>query len=610
MLSATPVNNSLWDLYHLLRYFVKQDALLADRGVRSIRERFQDAMRQDPFNLNPDLLYPVIDGTTVKRTRQFIKRHYQNDLITLADGRCVPIHFPKPTASSITYDLEAVLPGFMKELEEALAPAGSLPLLTLARYQPENYPAGQSRGTADTAIVGLLRSGLLKRFESSVHAFDRTTAKMVRQHELFLEALERRVVLRKTFFQELSAAEGDDELIDELIESGEHTEPANLYNVDELKRDVKADRDLLLRMNKSASRVKPQEDPKLAALVQELVRIVKQARANCATSNDERRNRKVLVFSFYEDTVNWIEEHLHHVIERDKHLACFRGRMASVAGDETRHGVSRRDAVWGFAPDTSGAPKHSRDRFDLLICTDVLAEGMNLQQCRNIINFDMPWNPMRLVQRHGRIDRIGSPHERVFLRTYFPDAQLDALLNLETRVRYKLAQAAASVGVEVTPIERAAEGHQSFSETREEIERLRRNDATIYERGGTASAAQTGEEYRQELRKALMKRGDEIRNMPWKGGSGMAKGNRRGHLFCATVGTRIYLRFVPFGGGEILSEIGTCLTMIECVEETPMVLPLDLKQTPSRLGNVPKNTFSSRGHTRQTRPTCSPRCPP
>ena len=76
--------------------------------------------------------------------------------------------------------------------------------------------------------------------------------------------------------------------------------------------------------------------------------------------------------------------------------------------------------MWGFAPASSGAPPKHANHFDLLLCTDVLAEGFNLQQCRNIINYDLPWNPMRLVQRHGRVDRIGSPHERVFLRTFFP----------------------------------------------------------------------------------------------------------------------------------------------------------------------------------------------
>jgi hypothetical protein len=205
---------------------------------------------------------------------------------------------------------------------------------------------------------------------------------------------------------------------------------------------------------------------------------------------------------------------------------------------------------------------------------------MNLQQCRNIINFDLPWNPMRLVQRHGRVDRIGSKHAQVFLRTFFPDKQLNRLLDLENRVKRKLAQAARSVGLEAAPIEEGASGEQSFSETREEIDRLLAENRTIFEQGGTASAAQSGEEYRQELRRALERFGDEIERLPWKAGSGMVKGRVRGHFFFAKVAHRYYTRFVPAGQPrEIVHELGTCLRLIECQEETPLVMLLDLKQT-------------------------------
>src|SRR5204862_2547617 len=126
----------------------------------------------------------------------------------------------------------------------------------------------------------------------------------------------------------------------------------------------------------------------------------------------------------------------------------------------------------GFAPRPSEAPAgRDVDRFDLVVTTDVLAEGVNLQQARNIINYDLPWNPMRLVQRHGRIDRIGSPHADVFIECFFPDERLDDLLALEERVRRKIAQAAMSIGVEYEVIPGAARADIVFAETRHEIER-------------------------------------------------------------------------------------------------------------------------------------------
>jgi len=573
MLTATPVNNSLWDLYHLLRFFMKQDAWLSDLGVLSIRERFEQAMREDPFNLSPDLLYPIIDATTVKRTRRFIKKHYASDMIRGPDGRMVPIRFPKPLASSIGYDLDALLPGFFERLQETLMPEDGSPLLRMVRYQPERYLVGEGDAGEDTALVGLLRSALLKRFESSAEAFRRTVGRMIAEHEAFLAALESGYVVRKEFFQELSATEDEGD-IEEVLQASEHAEEATGYDVDRLRSDVESDLGLLREMVAEAEKVRPEHDPKLAALVEELARIAGQAADEGLDDEDARQKRKVLVFSHYEDTIDWVEEHLIEAIDRDPRLSAYRGRVASVSGADTRRGVSREKALHGFAPvSTEALPPDTEDRFDLLLCTDVLAEGMNLQQCRNVVNYDLPWNPMRLVQRHGRIDRIGSPHTEVFLRTFFPDAELDALLNLEGRVRRKLAQAAASVGVEEAPIERGAAADRSFAETREEIEKLHRGDASIYEAGGTKGAAQTGEEYRQELRRALEKYKDAIPDLPWRLGSGMRKGPTPGHLFCAKVGERIYLRFIPQEPeAQIVGELGTCLRLLECTEDTPRVL--------------------------------------
>ena len=321
-----------------------------------------------------------------------------------------------------------------------------------------------------------------------------------------------------------------------------------------------------------------------------LVEIAQQAEREATDGADEAQKRKVLVFSFFADTVEWIRDFLRKEVEEQEGLSPYRNRIVAVSGSGDLDEPSRQRAVQGFAPVSMEAPAgQDADLYELMITTDVLAEGVNLQQCRHIINFDMPWNPMRLVQRHGRIDRIGSPHSQVFLRTIFPVDRLDELLNLEKRILGKLALAAASVGV-AAPIEGGAHGEQVFTEAREEIEKLMREDASLYERGGSAGAAQTGEEYRQTLRKALEVNRDRIARLPWKIGSGMIKGSRRGLFFCAVVGAetefeRTYLRFIPADddwqpktGDTIERELGTCLRLIECDEDTPIWYPDTLRE--------------------------------
>jgi len=144
--------------------------------------------------------------------------------------------------------------------------------------------------------------------------------------------------------------------------------------------------------------------------------------------------------------------------------------------------------------------------------------------------------------------------------------------------------AAASVGVS-SPLDGGQSGYQVFSETREEIERLLKEDNSIYERGGTISSSQSGEEYRQTLRKALNNNKELIVNLPWKSGSGMISGSIQGFFFCSKVGERTYLRFiktnsdwVPFDSSidadeiKIISEIGTCLRLIECTDDSELVI--------------------------------------
>jgi hypothetical protein len=587
LLTATPVNNSLWDLFHLIRFFARQDAFLADRGVLSIYERFQQATREDPSNLSPELLYPIIDATCVKRTRQFVKKHYSGDTIKGPDGRDHPIVFPDPRAISVRYELDDPLPQLFDQIEEALDPDGGPDALVFARYTVESFLLGERGPDTDAqaaATTGLIRSGLLKRFESSAYAFGKTLDTLIRGHQIFLEALGKGHIVTTRFLREIASE--DEATLDDLLSGNPDTLPAHDYDIRSLRKTVEADLAKLTALRASVAKISAQRDPKLKVLVNELAKIAAQAKDEATDAIDEAQKRKVLLFSFFADTVEYVRNFLREEVERNRALVAYQTRVVAVTGDDDLEELSRQDAIYGFAPvSTEAPPGRDADRFDILVTTDVLAEGVNLQQCRNIINLDIPWNPMRLVQRHGRIDRIGSAHPRVFLRTIFPAERLDDLLNLEQRILAKIAMAAASIGV-ASPVVGAAHGQQVFTETREEIERLLREDPTIYERGGTVGAAQTGEEYRQTLRKALGENRKRIVTMAWKAGSGMAKGKERGVLFCASVGDRTFLRFVPGDSdwrpksdtNAIISELGSCLRIVECEPQTPRLMSKELEE--------------------------------
>jgi superfamily II DNA/RNA helicase len=160
------------------------------------------------------------------------------------------------------------------------------------------------------------------------------------------------------------------------------------------------------------------------------------------TAQQVRDKRKVIIFSYFADTVEHLATQIRAAVEADDRLAAYRDRIATASGPDKR---GRAETIAGFAPRTAGG-QHAEDLYDLLIATDVLSEGVNLQQAGHIVSYDLPWNPMRLVQRHGRIDRIGSDHAEVFILCYFPDQHLEALLGLEERLQRKLKQAAAAVG--------------------------------------------------------------------------------------------------------------------------------------------------------------------
>ena len=567
LMTATPVNNSLLDLQTLVGYFVKNDAAFASRGIPSLFRYIRDAQAQDPETLSPAHLFTLLDEVAIRRTRGFVKRHYAGSTIRTPTGKEIPIEFPTPRVERIDYELDQPGTALLDRMIVALQPGddeaekwrpGRAPApgrLTLARYVPSRYAIADDVEAVQVVNAGFLRSGLLKRLESSTWALARTLGVIIGGHQDFLTGLAQGKVLRGKALVAWGEADEDtaiEDVLATLDEDGlESTGEIDAFHAAELKADVEADLVLLRELRADAELIAARRDPKAERLVAKLAEIA-EAAARPSRDGDltESDRRKVIVFSTFADTIEDLHRRVADAIEQadpDSPLAVFRNRIApAVRGRKQGVDQMARARVLGeFAPETAGPLRQdgtpiATDQFDVLLTTDVLSEGVNLQQAGRIVNYDLPWNPMRLVQRHGRIDRIGSHHREVHLGCFFPATNLDELLGLEETIQRKIAYAAVSVGVgEVIPGQKAKRIEVVLADNREQIARLREERPELFESGGD-SAALSGEEYRRRLEHALedgLVR-SRIESLPMGSGTGFRStlATEHGWVFATEVG--------------------------------------------------------------------------
>jgi hypothetical protein len=581
LLTATPVNNTLGDLYSLLSYFIVHDDEFANIGIPSLAAHFKEIDKLNPDDLSPEHLFDILDAVAVRRTRRFVRNHYVGQRI---DESSATLVFPEPVVRRVDYDLSPVVEGFFDAFAHALGadldednpdpffggeiPDGGLTTidptrLTLAGYTPSRYRYDNDFKAYEAQIAGLLRSGLLKRFESSGYAFVRTCRKMADTLNGLVDLIATSgYVASGESLRDWMRIDLDDPVgLDDWLATADY-EPVSEFRRGPLLADIRSDISLLQSLADTIDTgITPETDPKLTALSETLVRIIEEANseadvraaarqdsdAEIAASRD-RDDRKVLVFSYFADTIDYLQDNLDRVLDANPALDVYRDRVAFVTGSMRRtpgHGaqagtVSQEDAVAGFAPKTGGPRQGghpiAEDRYDLLFATDVLSEGVNLQQARNIVNYDLPWNPMRLVQRHGRVDRIGSMHSYVYLWCFFPDRDLDKLLRLENILHAKLAKAAKSIGAgKVLPGVDASDD-VVFNAKREQIQAIADEDNALFL--GVSGGLISGEEFRAMLRSALERESltQRLMAMPWGVGSGFIAADRApGFVFCARI---------------------------------------------------------------------------
>lgn len=552
LLTATPVNNRLRDLEQLIGFFVADQAAFVAQGIPDSSKFFRQLEQSDPDSLTPEALFPILDEIAVRRTRAFVRRFYPDDTVVI-DGERVLVSFPEAKVAPLTYELAA--PEFLAKLARAVSGSApdeedgvggdESPTLTMARYTPSRYLLSKAenqkqRDLQEGNISGLLLSGLLKRFESSIVAFEKTCGKMVANQQAFLTALEAGKVLSGTDLSKFRQAIDEGEDPTGVVEERDG-EDASLYDRARLATDAASDMNILKELAHEAAELRAQSDPKLDRLVARLREIHDAAR------NDDEK--KVIIFSSFTDTARYIHERLAERAKTDVTFPYAQERIAQVSGSDTRDEASA--IIESFAPISTEAvlvsetsPEElARKRaggVDILVATDVLAEGVNLQQACRLINIDLPWNPMRIVQRHGRVSRIGSPHKTVFLDCFFPDRDLEKMLALESRLRGKIAQANAAVGVEETPLPgvrgRGNVFHDPVNGDAEAVLSLSRGSTDLIEQAERSVAGTSGEEFRREL----IQQADRIKDvnrLPEGIGSGFAAldGEEPAYLFCARV---------------------------------------------------------------------------
>lgn len=490
LLTATPINNGLWDLYNLVMLFARHDRAFAAQGIDSIRELFlaAGANERDPESLSPDVLFPLADAVSVRRDRAFIESEYADQ--QFADG--TPVRFPTPKLSTVRYDLDGNHPGLLERIADAIDS------LTMARYRPSAYELGSRELAVERQLAGLLRSGVLKRFESCWAACLATVGHMIVAHDAFLLAWERGEVPSADALREAARLDLDEEglasWVAEALEGDQGARPASAFDP-QYGEAVLADRDMLVAIRDELSAIDPDEDPKLRALLEIL---------------EGSLAEKVAVFATYGATVRYLDEHLPPLVGGRERVV--------VIGNETTPD-ERMAALSRFAPDTVVRPGYQPGAgpVDVLISTDVLSEGQNLQQAQAVISYDMPWNPQRVVQRNGRVIRLRSPHREVLLTTMLPkQGELERLLGLEARIRAKIL-AAGVYGMESEVIEGASPQEQEdYDKLRAYAQRLLDADADLLDEGETESGAFVGEHLRRLLERALQEgEVERVRRLPW-----------------------------------------------------------------------------------------------
>lgn len=470
-ITATPVNNGFLDLHRILNLFLEDDSLIS-HGVFSLTENFKIADSQPLNNQNLLWMDKLLSQVMVKRTRDYIKNNYTKEDTPLFAPDGTPWRFPvleKPL--KVDYLLVPLAKELITDVINSLVRGNHLRNLSLAVYSVESYIESKPNKQNPT---GLIRSMLLKSIESSMEAFAQTCKTLLIETENRLnEVREIRGLLDTGVVTPISEGTIPEVLLEEDKEENENIEfeikkgvyppplkpkkkrkTLNEYSIADLEvvkyqEALSNDLDILTDWHNKANILiqDPLKDTKLIALANLIWEIrLEASRYNTQLSlvGDKANlsRNKIVIFTSRAVTASWLMGYLPLALEQCQEKMWPLPKIQVVTGETSSD--KRGKILDAFAPETRDPIKGIIDNSlisDILISTDVLAEGVNLQQARTIIHFDIPWNPMKAIQRSGRVDRLGSKHHSVQNYCFIPPAYIDDSLALLNRVREKMTKA-------------------------------------------------------------------------------------------------------------------------------------------------------------------------
>ncbi|MBD2446142.1 helicase [Nostoc sp. FACHB-152] len=462
LLTATPRNKSAWDIYYQLKLFHQDDKTDLPIDPPNLKEYFQ--LVDKGVKKLPELLSHIL----IRRTRNHILRFYGFDSKThqkvdpsnfreYLDGtrRAYVIvggqhrFFPKRELETIEYSIEDTYQGLYQDLRQymgkprknltpkppSLQGKGAQNQLSYARYGLWNYVLKDKQKQepyntlqrAGSNLRGLMRVLLFKRFESSVYAFRQTIKKLLIVHERFLKALSRGFVpageeAQTLLSEDYNQAEEQD-LMDALKQVSNKYDLSD-FDAEKLQQHIEHDIKLLEKILVLVEPITPDKDTKLQTLIQWL-------------SKPNLRDKKRLIFTQYADTAKYLFDNLNPD-----------GQHKDI--DVIYSGSSKNKArvVGRFAPNANKEYKFKPGESELntLIATDVLAEGLNLQDGDLIINYDLHWNPVKLIQRFGRIDRIGSEKDVIYGYNFLPELGIERNLGLKQKLKNRIQEIHDTIG--------------------------------------------------------------------------------------------------------------------------------------------------------------------